>query len=91
MNRYAMYVEYDGKQTLPVDIRLPQQIIPASSLLNAIRTLALRNNFEVVSYDELQENDVRVFYRRSNLFGDEQEYIYYVRELTGIPEEEEET
>lgn len=83
MHRYALFVEYDGEQTLPVDITLPKNIIEATTLMNAIRSYSLRHNLELVDYDELPENDMRAFFRERNRFGDTRNLIYYIRRLTG--------
>ncbi|GGL58762.1 hypothetical protein [Sporolactobacillus putidus] len=82
MHRYALFVEYDGKRTLPVDITLPKNIIEATTILNAIRSYSLRHNLELVDYDELPENDMRAFFREKNFSGDTRDLIYYIRRVT---------
>lgn len=87
MHRYVLFVEYDGKRTLPVDIAQPKTIIEATTILNAIRSFSLTHNFELVDYDELPENDMRAFFREKNRFGKTRESIYYIRCLTDNDDE----
>ncbi|GGL58590.1 hypothetical protein [Sporolactobacillus putidus] len=78
MNHYAMYEEYDGRQSLPVEISRPAQVVVAETMLSAIQSFARKHKLELVSYDELADNTMRAFFQQKRLFGQTEEFIYYV-------------
>lgn len=78
MNHYAMYEEYDGRQSLPVVVDSPAQVIPAETMLSAIQLFARRHRLQLVSYDELADGTMRAFFQQKHLFGHAEEFIYYV-------------
>ncbi|MCO7127554.1 hypothetical protein NIE88_17495 [Sporolactobacillus shoreicorticis] len=80
-NRYAIYEEYDGRQRFPINIRLPKKIVEAMSLRDAVNAFSLSHNLEIVRYAELPEDDVRVWFRRTNLLGQSSNFGYYFRML----------
>ncbi|MET1250073.1 hypothetical protein ABWW58_14940 [Sporolactobacillus sp. STCC-11] len=80
-NRYAIYEEYDGKLTIPITFRLPKKIVEAVSIRDAVNAFSLSHNLEIVRYNELPEDDARVRFRRTNLFGQSSDFGYYFRML----------
>lgn len=80
MNHYALYEEYDGLASRPVAISQPSTIIPAETMLSAIRQFADRNKLKLTGFDELDGGTMRAFYTRKKLFHHPDELIYFVRE-----------
>ncbi|MCO7174932.1 hypothetical protein ACFP7A_04325 [Sporolactobacillus kofuensis] len=81
MNRYAIYEEYNGRQRMPVDIKLPKKIVEAASIRDAVNAFSLRHNLEITHFEELPEDDMRVYFERSNIIGQSSSFIYYIRML----------
>ncbi|GAY77456.1 hypothetical protein [Sporolactobacillus inulinus] len=80
-SRFAIYEEFDGSRPLPVSIRLPQKIVEAASIRDAVNAFSMRHNLDIIRYEELPEDDVRVLFRRTNAFGQRADFGYYFRKL----------
>lgn len=78
MNHYAFYEEFDGLASRPVAISQPNLILPAETMLSAIRQFADRNKLKLTNYDELDEGTMRAFYTRKKFFHHPDELIYYI-------------
>ncbi|MCL1631555.1 hypothetical protein M3N64_06280 [Sporolactobacillus sp. CPB3-1] len=80
-NRYAIYEVFDGRRRIPFNIRLPKKIVEAASIRDAVNAFSLIRNLDIVDYTELPEDDVRVLFRRTDLFGESSDFGYYFRML----------
>lgn len=87
MFRYALFIEYDGSPSSPVDIALPEEVIEATAITHAVSVYALRHNFELVRYVELSENAARAFFRERRRIGNPRKIICHFHLISGGEEE----
>ncbi|RYL89320.1 hypothetical protein EWI07_12945 [Sporolactobacillus sp. THM7-4] len=81
MNHYALFEEFDGRRSIPVDINHPKQIIVSETMLSAVQSFSKKNKLRLVDYDKLSDYDMRAFFNQKGLFKRSTELIYYIRQL----------
>ncbi|WP_100487033.1 hypothetical protein [Sporolactobacillus pectinivorans] len=78
MNQYAVFEEFNGVTSLPVDTHRPSAVMTAETMMSAIRSFADKNKLKLISFDELEGGSMRAFYQRKKLFHRSEELVYYV-------------
>ncbi|RYM06502.1 hypothetical protein EWH99_02580 [Sporolactobacillus sp. THM7-7] len=81
MNHYALFEEFDGRRSLPVDMNHPKQVIIAETILSAIQSFSDKNHLRLVDYDDLPDHAIRAYCRKKSLFRRDEQYIYYIRRM----------
>ncbi|RYL89277.1 hypothetical protein ABNN70_07195 [Sporolactobacillus sp. Y61] len=82
MNKYGFYAEFDGKQSLPVEISRPEETMISETMLSSIKAFARKKGTEVIGVDELKDGAMRAYFRKKKWFHKNPEIIYYVSEIT---------